>query len=670
MSPAGRLSALFARYSQRPLVHAAILTVLTCVVFGNSIFNGFHLDDFYRVVDNPGIHQISRPWVHFLDPRTMSTLDRITGYRPMLPLTLSVNYAIARENVAGYHAGNILFQVIAAWFVYLFVLELLALAAVHGVPAERARWIALVVAAVFAVHPVSGIPVNYICARDLLLMQLFWGASLWGYLRMRRLGFTVARWVFVLTAFLFSLASKADAVVAPILVFFLEVTVGNQSWRTPRPWLRGLPLASVVVLFFAFSKFVLGYVETSSVVATVDSFWTYPLTQARLHLFRYLPHFFWPFSIRQDPYEVAARGLQPEVIAGLLFVAATLTAAWIFRRRAALISFCIPAYWIMFLTTSSVVPFYHMAVDYRPYPSSPFFFIILALLALRIRWVPVRQALAVGSVAWAAVTSVLLNSSWKNENTLWRYSVERGGGALAHLNLAVSTQNLAERRNLLEEALRMSPEYLLALVNLGRTLVAQGQAEQGLEYIKKAVRLSPNNAQNHYWYALTLAELGMKREAARESGFAADDDLRNERYQYYAALEAQLIDDYPTSLKYLGRLKALAPDYPEAGFLEGFALQQAGRLEESIAVYRPFLKRQPDHVQARFNLAHALMTLDKCQEAIPEFTRVLELRPAMMAAHLHLATCYEKTGDLEKSREQKNVWEEFSHKNGPPARRP
>lgn len=80
-------------------------------------------------------------------------------------------------------------------------------------------------------------------------------------------------------------------------------------------------------------------------------------------------------------------------------------------------------------------------------------------------------------------------------------------------------------------------------------------------------------------------------------------------------------------------------------FAQGFALQQQGKLDEAIEVYRSMLKDQPDHVQVRFNLAHALMTKKECALAIPEFERVLQLDPKKVAAHLHLATCSRAVGN-------------------------
>lgn len=151
----------------RKWLHALIIFALPCAVFANSLKNGFHLDDYYRVVNNPGITQISRPWLHFVDRTTMTTVDRIGGYRPFLPLTLSINYALSGDSVVSYHVGNLLLQIAASWLVYLLVQRLLSLATTtRDWPARRARMLAFCVAVVFAIHPVSGIAVNYICARD------------------------------------------------------------------------------------------------------------------------------------------------------------------------------------------------------------------------------------------------------------------------------------------------------------------------------------------------------------------------------------------------------------------------------------------------------------------------------------------------------------------------
>src|SRR5688572_3543069 len=94
----------------RHLLDVAGIVLAVGVAFHNVFSNSFHLDDFYRVVANPGIQEVHPFWRHFVDPSTMSTLPRITAYRPLLPLTLSLNYWWGGETPAGYHAVNLGFH--------------------------------------------------------------------------------------------------------------------------------------------------------------------------------------------------------------------------------------------------------------------------------------------------------------------------------------------------------------------------------------------------------------------------------------------------------------------------------------------------------------------------------------------------------------------------------
>ncbi|MBI5496284.1 MAG: tetratricopeptide repeat protein [Deltaproteobacteria bacterium] len=627
-------------WEHRPAhVAAGLLALVVGAVFANTLWNGFHLDDFYRVKDNPGIQQFSRPWVHFTDPRTMSTLERIAAYRPLLPLSLSVNYAIAGDSLPGYHLGNMLLHGVAAYVVYLLLLELLLFWCGRFTPAHP-RVVALGAALAFAVHPVSGILVNYICARDQALMQVFLGACLLAHVRMRRMGTTAGRWAAALGLLALALLSKTDGVVAPALIVVFEATLGGGGWLRPRTWAWALPSAGVVGAFFAFEKYVLGFSDFSTVMAGRGERWSYAFTQARLHLFHYLPNFAWPLPIRQDPQVPPATSLlEPGVLAGGLFILGSIGLAVALSRRAPPVAFLVLAYWIPMFPTSGVLPLHHLAVDYRPYPSSPFLFLLLGLGLARVRSGRRAGAVAAAALVWWAGCSVYLNTTWRSEASLWRYSVLHGGGPLAHLNLGMATADLAERRALLEKALEMAPGYILVEVNLGRARVAQGEVEEGLALLRTAVGRDPGGAQTRYWYAVTLSELGRTREAAAEARRAAELDGRNATYQHRAARELQVAGDYAGSLVFLERLEQVAPGYADAGFLRGFALQMTGKLEDAVAVYRRFLAAQPRHVQATFNLGHALMTLGRCDEAAPVFERTLALQPGYEAARLHLQTC-------------------------------
>jgi cytochrome c-type biogenesis protein CcmH/NrfG len=616
--------------------HIALVATACLVVYWNALGNAFHLDDFYRVVDNPGIRGTVPWWQHFVDPSTMSTLPRIEQYRPLLPLTLSINYAIANDSLAGYHAGNLLLHGVASVLVYLLVVELWRRTPA-GAAAER---VALAVALLFAVHPISGILVNYICARDQILMQVFLLASLLAWLRLRRLGPTPLRWTATLGCLAFSLLSKTDAAVAPALVFLHEGLLGEPG---PRRWLvaarRALPHAAVVLAFFLYTRLGLGFSDLEQVVGP-GSPWTYPLTQARLHLLYYLPHFFWPFPIRQSPQVEPATGLlEPGVLLGIAFVLGTLVLALRARARAPLLAFSILACWTLLAPTSSFLPMHHWAVDYRPYPALPFLCLALALPASRLR-PPVFAALLAGLVLWFATASVRMNRIWRTGESLWSHSVRHGGDALAHHNLAMSLSDPRDPRIRahLEQALRQNPGFVLAHLNLGLHRIQLGDVEAGLAQCRQAVALQPDWGQSHYWLSEALTRAGRHGEALQSSREAVRLEPRNLRHLRKAAHDAHRLQAHALCLEHAAAAARLDAADEEMLFLAAFSRQQSGDLPGAIADYERLLARNERHVLAQYNLGHALMTSGRKAEAIARFEKTLALDPDHQAARLHLGS--------------------------------
>ena len=281
---------------------------------------------------------------HFVDPSTMSTLPQITQYRPLLPLTLSLNYAIHGDSLPGYHLVNLALHLVTSVLVFFLCVELLRHWRHEPLPSDRAHVAATVTALLFAIHPVSGILVNYISGRDLLMMQLFLLASFLAYVRMRRLGASGWRLSLVLLLFVLSLLSKTNGVALPVLIFTFEIVLNRQRVSARAPWLQTLPFVAVVGSFFLFTEKVLAFSDFSKLGFGQGGPHVYPLTQARVHLTEYLFNVFWPLKVRQAPEALLAHSLfEPWVLLGALTILASLVLALVLRRRRPVIAFCVLA---------------------------------------------------------------------------------------------------------------------------------------------------------------------------------------------------------------------------------------------------------------------------------------------------------------------------------------
>lgn len=72
----------------------------------------------------------------------------------------------------------------------------------------------------------------------------------------------------------------------------------------------------------------------------------------------------------------------------------------------------------------------------------------------------------------------------------------------------------AER--LFKEALTIDANFVPALINMGWALFEKGEHEKGIEYLKRAIKLEPENVAAHYNLATVYEELGKKAEANAE----------------------------------------------------------------------------------------------------------------------------------------------------------
>ncbi|MBN2406598.1 MAG: tetratricopeptide repeat protein [Elusimicrobia bacterium] len=658
-------SGIIERLAEKKLdyLFVSVIAVSVAAVFSNTLMNSFHLDDFSRIVHNPQIEKFMPFWRHFFDPGTMATLPRVTQYRPMLPLSLSVNYAISGHSLAGYHIVNILLHMAVCILVYFMVVELIKHAGGPQKNMRENKVLAFAVTMLFAVHPVSGIPVNYISARDLLMMYLFFTLAFLLYMRMRRTGYSVLKWVFVMAAYVLSLLSKPNAVAAPVFILLFESIIRKEDMRRKTLWLNVLPFAAAVLIFGLYIKFFLHAFPSQKLALQWSASCAYALKQAKIHLFNYIPNFFWPFSIHSSPRVEPASLKDSAVIAGITFIISSISAAWLVRKKSPLVSFSILVFWLLLALTSSIIPLVQVRRDFRPYSSSVFFFIVICYFSVKYLPVKIRRCLFFLAFIYLALSSFFMNRIWKTEATLNRHSVSKSGSALAYHNLGMSTADLEKRKEYFEKAIALSPNYILAKINLGLTLIYMGDVSKGIDYCREAVEMDPSRGQSHYWLAVAYESAGMKKEALGSSITAADLNPRDLRFLYKAAINLKDSGEYGKVLKYTSQIIRMNPIYKNTLFIHGFSLQMTGDNDGAIESYRRFLKSNPEHSQAWFNLGYALMKRGGFEQAIDAFHETLALNPGYTEAHAHLAECYKMTGNLLAFEEHIKIYKKHKQNN-------
>lgn len=665
--------------TSRTVLTVLLLVALPVALHLPTLDADFHLDDAVRILDNPGVEQLRPLGRHFVDPDTGANLPRLRQYRPLLPLTLSLDHARAGgHDAATYRQTNLALHVLVGLVLWRLLARLLRL--VNGLDPAAASACGAAVALVYGCHPVAGIPVLYLCARDLLLMQLFWLTALlaWTHMRLEH-GDAWQDWLIALAAAALSLLGKTNTVFAPALVLAFELVVdpdrrtgrsARAAWRRASTWLRPLPFAAVVAGFFAWTRWGLDFSDLDVLRVPVDSALSYPLTQLDVHLTHYLRNAVAPIFLRPLPEVAWADGTRPlqaladpAVAAGAVVLVGSLAWAWRARVRAPLAAFAVFAYWISLAPTSSFKAFRYAAADYRQVPGLPWL-VLLAACALLKAPQHIRRGAAVMAVLHFGLVSLGANAPWQTELSLWTDAVQKGTTSNGRYNLArqLMASDPPRARALLDEIVTAEPGFLVAQISLGLLEIRADESRAGVARVRRAFEADPSRPDSRLWFGRALHEAAARVAEQGEASLAAEwtaaaaaltpDDARG---WLQAARHSSRAGDDVATLAQLERLHALVPaGLDESRFLEAWAYQRpastlsgAAReaaLERALEAYDLHLAAHPDDVQARFNRGHARLQLGRAAAALVDFERCERLDPAREGLAYWLATARRAAG--------------------------
>lgn len=591
----------------RPRLAGLVLALAVVAAYLTSFRGAWVFDDLHAIVENPTIRDLGR-------------LDRVLsapgveggtiGGRPVVNLTLALNYAISGLQPGSYHAVNLLIHVLAALTLFGLVRRTLL-----RLPrfAASALPLALAIAGLWALHPLQTESVTYIVQRAESLMGLCFLLTLYCFVRStdspRPRGWQAAAFA----ACLAGMGCKEVMVAAPLLVLLHDRTFVAGSWRAA--WRqRGRFHAALAGTWLLLAALVAGTAGRGGTAgfATGISGWNYALTQCTA-VIRYLRLTLWPDPLVFDYGTPLARSLAevaPEALLLLLLLGAT---AWALARKPAP-GFAGAWFFLILAPSSSVVPVATQTMaEHRMYlPLAG----ALALLVLGVHAAAGRRA----GPAWLALALVAggltarRNLAYQSETALWADTVaHRPENPRAHANLGIALAEagrLPEAAARLEEAWRLQPDNAATRLNLCEVLTRLDRAAEAVPHGEAAVRLEPASAAARINLAGALARLGRTDEAIA---------------RYEEALRRE-----PGSPEVPGRLAALHHAL-------GNAAAQRGDFGEAIARYRRALAVAPGHLPARNNLANALLVSGRVDEAITIYRELLRLKPGDARVEENLA---------------------------------
>lgn len=614
-------------------VAAAALTV---IAYANSFGNSFHFDDSHVIVTNIYLRSLSNVPRFFTDAHTFSSLPQNATYRPLVTLSLALDYAMGNglESRVFHITQLVLLLVTGALLVALFV------------ALTRSRWVSLFAAALFCVHTANTETMNLISARSELLSTIGLLASFLLFIHSR---FARRNLLYLVPLAIGALAKAPLVVFAPLLFIYLVLFEKKRAGETLRETIPPLVLGVGLLLF-------LNAMNAPEWTSGGGAGGAYLLTQpfVWLHYFRL---FFLPIGLTADTdWRPFTEWYDTRAVAGYAFVA--LLAWWIVRswkrESTRVIAFGLVWFAIALLPTS-VFPLAEVSNEHR------IFFAYIGLVVAVAYWIGMRFARAPrGALAGAAVLVLLAhavgtherNEVWRTEETLWADVVQKSpanGRAWMNYGLTqMSKGKYAEAKASFERTASMLPNYSIVQINLGIVESALGNHEAGEAHFLRGMELNPD-ANANFYFARWLVERGRGpealprlREALRQSPALAD--ARTLLLRIYAAIgadrelgalasETLRIDPSDPGVRMVSQTW---PDYTSALNAGLAAMGTRDWLGAAIAT-RAALGHQPRSADALNNLGWALAQLGFRREAADAYERAIAIDPSHERARNNLA---------------------------------
>lgn len=649
LSPTVNVKAPSLSWWQQPRWQLGLVVLLGVCAHVATYNAPFIFDDQLAVRENTSITSLTRMGEVLWPPTTGSG---VSG-RPLVNLSLALNYAVGGLDPRGYHLFNIVLHALVGGLMFAVLRRLLRRALAPDCE-QTANVLGLAIAALWVVHPLQTESVASAIQRTEILGGLFYLLVLGCFLRSFessgggrwRLGAVVACWA--------GMAAKETVFTAPLVVFLVDraLIAGSfrAAWRSRGGFYLGLASAWLLLALILYK---MGGTrgEAAGFGAGGITWWAYFLRQWEA-ICTYLKLVVWPHPLIVDyGYDVilsvravAVQGAVLVGLAGLTLLGSVRNALW---------SLPAAAFFLILGPSSSVMPLAgQTAAEHRMYlPLAA----VLSLLVLAL-WKALGSRLArpwlIAAAFCLLLASVARNETYLSKLRLWRETLHfRPGNPRAHFNAGEAAGELKLRDEAIahyNETLRIDPRYTKAYYNLG-VLLAEipGRRLDAIRSYEGAIAVQPDFADAHNNLAVQLAA-----EPGRENEALAHYRTALSLKPHYAAAHsnlAALLQRSPgreaEALAHAEEAARLDPGQSDIELVLANALAATpGRAAEAVARLRELVRRWPENAEARVNLA-LLLAADpgRAAEVLALFEEVLRLNPRHVNALYNYALILAQT---------------------------
>jgi len=657
---------------------AAVLAVVVIGIYGQTLRHGFSvLDDDDYVVKNlivqDGLTTRGFAWA--------MTTGAVANWHPATWLSHMLDCQLFGMKAGGHHAVNTLLHLINSVLLF-FVFRAMTGAARRS----------LLLAALFAAHPLHVESVAWISERKDVLHAFFWIAAMGAYVRYAR-NPGVPRYLVATVLFALALMAKPMAVTLPCVFLLLDywplerhkareikreaLDTRRKKNKTDRlspspfrlqasawqrlvleklPWFA-MSAASSVVTFIVQQRG--GAMRTLEAMPPLQR-----IGNVFISYVRYVVKAVWPSNLSVYYPHLGAETSGWIVLAAAVALAAA--TVWVWRgsrtRRYLAVG------WLWFLGT--LVPVIgivqvgsqSIADRYMYLPIVGLFIMALwgshdaaAWLRTKAPWFRPALPMAAGCalvLAYAAA-AFAQTAKWRDNITLFEHSLKAtSGNDFVHYNLGIALKRagrLDEALHHFQKAVEFRNSYVAARIYIGLIHYEKGEYEAAIREYEQAMQFAaghPNHADLENDLGVAYFSLGKMEEAASHYTKALQINPNDPDAHYNLGLTLQRLERHDEALRHVREAARLNPRHEPAHKLAESLEKEAAAHRPAIVV--PRLAGAGDY----FTRGNELADAKKYAEAAAHYEEALKLKPDFTDARINLGNALAVQGRLREAATQ------------------
>ena len=558
--------------SDLPKLHAIlpylIIAIAAVLVYSNSFLCEFQFDDIANIADRPIIRNLK----NFTNPNLWTNVN----FRPLSMFSFAINYQLGQLDVTGYHIFNLMIHIICGFLVFLLTKKILSIYLSLKKTDSAATWFSLFVALIFTLHPLQTQSVTYIVQRMTALSGLFYLLAVYlfliGRIQHSQKGFSrsvfIIYFLVVLSAML-SLMAKQIAVTLPLSLLLIEICfIRNKEGKVYKKFVL---FSLSVIILLALIVAVTGNLprETDKISRT-----DYLVTQFRV-MTKYIQLLILPINQNLDyAFRPSTSFWHIKEIVSFLLLSFLIFLSIFFYKRNKLITFGIAWFFVTLALESSVIPIRGLIYEHRLYLALLGFgtclvTIIYSFTKKRKKVLILLLSIIVIVYGFATFQR---NKVWENRYTLWSDILKKAPQkARSHYYMGIILSDAGQKRRAMNyylQAIKLRPDYVDALVNLGNNLKSMNEIDKAIHYYKKALMYDPQSSTALNNLGVILSDRGKFKEA----------------------------------ISCYNRILKNNPDNTEAMNNLGIIWAQQGKYQKALELFKRALRLKPNYKNAKNNL--------------------------------------------------------------------